>query len=128
MIANTTGKLFQRKSYFHPVVQLMLFSAILILMMDSRIAEENALCFDFLILNVFDDGCDYHCDYDFDHNDQQNYYFKLKLFKLTFKVDYEKLIITITLTEFYLHFFDGAERVTLFDILTNALNEDSDNK
>ncbi|KRY76165.1 hypothetical protein T4B_10836 [Trichinella pseudospiralis] len=86
--------------------------------MDSRIAEENALCFDFLILNVFDDGCDYHCDYDFDHNDQQNYYFKLKLFKLTFKVDYEKLIITITLTEFYLHFFDGAERVTLFDILT----------
>ncbi|KRZ68877.1 hypothetical protein T10_5454 [Trichinella papuae] len=51
--------------------------------MDSRIVEENALGFDFLILNVFDDGYDYdydydyacyfdcHCDYDFDYNDQR---------------------------------------------------------
>ncbi|KRY96031.1 hypothetical protein T11_5165 [Trichinella zimbabwensis] len=66
--------------------------------MESRIVEENALGFDFLILNVFDDGYDYdydyacyfdcHCDYYSTittnglraYRRRHEYYFKSKLF------------------------------------------------
>ncbi|KRZ05541.1 hypothetical protein T11_10045 [Trichinella zimbabwensis] len=72
--------------------------------MDSRIVEENALGFDFLILNVFDDGYDYdydyacyfdcHCDYDFDYNDQRSESLSKKAWcSLTTRMNYFSLRI-----------------------------------
>ncbi|KRX76098.1 hypothetical protein T06_3519 [Trichinella sp. T6] len=42
----------------HPMVRLMVFSVILILMIDSRIVEKNAFHFDFLIDLVYGYDCD----------------------------------------------------------------------